>query len=171
MKRSILSFLLALFCCSLLRAQTVPADILQKAVSVNDWFMRLWPDPAKDTYVRNKVRPSSLWTRAVYYEGLMALHALQPQSRYFDYTLRWCRAHRWTPRNGVTTHDADDYCCAQTYIDMLRLGAEGATLQYVRECMDNTLARGRESDADWWWIDAIQMGMPVLQKLARAPCR
>lgn len=47
MKRSILSFLLALFCCSLLRAQTVPADILQKAVSVNDWFMRLWPDPAK----------------------------------------------------------------------------------------------------------------------------
>ena len=167
MKRSILSFFLALFCCSLLRAQTAPADILQKAVSVNDWFMRLWPDPAKDTYVRNKVRPSSLWTRAVYYEGLMALHALQPQSRYFDYTLRWCRAHRWTPRNGVTTHDADDYCCAQTYIDMLRLGAEGATLQYVRECMDNTLARGRESDADWWWIDAIQMGMPVLQKLAR----
>ena len=167
MKRSILSFLLALFCSSLLWAQTMPDDILQKAVSVNDWFMRLWPDPAKDTYVRNKVRPSSLWTRAVYYEGLMALHALQPQSRYFDYTLRWCRAHRWTPRNGVTTHDADDYCCAQTYIDMLRLGAEGATLQYVRECMDNTLARGRESDADWWWIDAIQMGMPVLQKLAR----
>ena len=168
MKIKTLSFLLALFSCSMLHAQAVPADeVLDKAVSVNDWFMRHWPDPAKDTYVRNKVRPSSLWTRAVYYEGLMALHAVSPQSRYFDYTLRWCQAHRWTPRNGVTTHDADDYCCAQTYIDMWRLGAEGATLQYVRECMDNTLARGKESDADWWWIDAIQMGMPVLQKLAR----
>ena len=30
MKRSILSFFLALFCCSLRRAQTAPADILQK---------------------------------------------------------------------------------------------------------------------------------------------
>lgn len=168
MRTRTLPFLFIFLFCTSLHAQSTPAgEILCKAVSVNDWFMRHWPDPAMDTYVRNKVRPSSLWTRAVYYEGLMALYAVYPQPHYFDYTLQWCQAHRWTPRNGVTTHDADDYCCAQTYIDMLRLGAEGATLLYVRECMDHTLARGQESDGDWWWIDAIQMGMPVLQKLAK----
>ena len=143
-----------------------PGDILQKAILANEWFMNQWPDPGKDTFVRNKVRPSSLWTRAVYYEGLMALYAQQPDSRYFDYALRWCQHHNWTPRNGVKTHDADDYCCSQTYIDMYRLGAEGATLQYVTENLELIMARGSESDPDWWWIDAIQMGMPVFQKMA-----
>ena len=169
-KQTIIGLFAALIMCfsfgASASAQTSSGEVLEKAVSVNDWFMRQWPDPTKDTYVRNKVRPSSLWTRAVYYEGLMALHAVDPEPRYFDYTLRWCDYHKWTPRNGVKTHDADDYCCGQTYIDMFRMKAKGAMLQYVRECMDNTLLRGAESDADWWWIDAIQMGMPVLQKLA-----
>ena len=40
-------------------------------------------------------------------------------------------------------------------------------LQFTIECLDNTLARGKESDADWWWIDAIQMGMPVFAKMTR----
>lgn len=178
------------------QAQTSANEVLEVATRTNDWFMRHWPDPSKDTFVRNKVRPSSLWTRAVYYEGLMALYAVDPQPRYYDYTLRWCEAHKWTPRNGITTHDADDYCCSQTYIDMYRIieggkggkeGKEGKEskggkeskeskeIKGVKEgklsptiaCMDNILARGKESDPDWWWIDAIQMGMPVLQKLAR----
>ncbi len=152
-------------------AQADAGQVLQKATLVNDWFMAQWPDPTKDTFVRNKVRPSSLWTRAVYYEGLMALHTIQPEQRYLDYTLTWCNYHKWTPRNGVKTHDADDYCCCQTYIDMYRkLGADPnrrILLQPTIECLDNTLARGKESDADWWWIDAIQMGMPAFQKLAK----
>lgn len=161
--------LLSLLCYTLGATCAEPESnkILGKAEQVNDWFMRHWPDPKKDTYVRNKVRPSSLWTRAVYYEGLMALHAVAPQQRYFDYTLEWCQHHNWTPRNGIKTHDADDYCCSQTYIDMYRLGAEGATLQFVKENMDQTILRGVDSDKDWWWIDAIQMGMPVLAKLAK----
>lgn len=149
-----------------LLAQPRADEILQKSVLVNDWFMKQWPDPGKDTFVRNKVRPSSLWTRAVYYEGLMALQEVCPRQAYLDYTLQWCNHHKWTPRNGVKTHDADDYCCSQTYIDMYRLGAEGATLQYVTENLELIMARGAESDADWWWIDAIQMGMPVFQKMA-----
>ena len=149
-----------------LTAQT-SGEILQKAILANDWFMKQWPDPGKDTFVRNKVRPSSLWTRAVYYEGLMALYGVQPERRYLDYAVEWSRHHQWTPRNGVKTHDADDYCCSQTYIDLYRLGVEGATLQYVTENLELILARGSESDADWWWIDAIQMGMPVFQKMAR----
>ncbi len=147
-------------------SQSKAEEVMQRAVEVNDWFMRQWPDPTKDTYVRGKVRPSSLWTRAVYYEGLMALHQVKPEQRYLDYTLRWCNHHKWTPRNGVRTKDADDYCCVQTYIDMYRLGVEGATLRYAIEHADTIVARGKTSDPDWWWIDAIQMGMPTFQKLA-----
>lgn len=142
-------------------------EILQKTTLVNEWFMKQWPDPTKDTYVRNKVRPTSLWTRAVYYEGLMDLQALTGDARYLDYAVTWANYHRWTPRNGVKTHDADDYCCSQTYIDLYRKGVPGATLQYVKENLEGIIARGAESDPDWWWIDAIQMGMPVFAKMTR----
>ena len=97
------------------------AQVLQTATLVNRWFMDKWPDPGQETFVGGKKRPSSLWTRGVYYEGLMALYTIDPQPEYYDYTLRWCDAHQWTPRNGVTTRDADDYCCCQTYLDMYRI--------------------------------------------------
>lgn len=144
-----------------------PQDVIQKAESVNSWFMRQWPDPTKVTYVRKKYRPSSLWTRAVYYEGLMALNNVAHRQEYVDYAVTWANFHKWTPRNGVKTKDADDYCCSQTYIDLYRMGVKDATLKYVKANLDTIIVRGEQSDADWWWIDAIQMGMPVFAKMAK----
>ncbi|MCH5718366.1 hypothetical protein [Niabella hibiscisoli] len=40
--------------------------------------MTKWPDPGK-SIITNKERPSNIWTRAVYYEGLMALNTIDPQ--------------------------------------------------------------------------------------------
>ena len=94
-------------------AQTAQ-DVLETARKANDYFMAKYSDPTTPTFVR-KIRPSSLWTRAVYYEGLMELYGIDQQQRYIDYALRWADFHNWTPRNGVTTTDADDQCCGQTY--------------------------------------------------------
>lgn len=163
--KKILSILL-LFTAITAQAQTADA-VMQKAEQVNAWFMRQWPDPTKVTFVGKKRRPSSLWTRAVYYEGLMALNAVAPKQAYVDYSLTWANYHKWTPRNGVKTKDADDYCCSQTYIDLYRLGTKGATIDFAKANLDTIIARGDASDADWWWIDAIQMGMPVFQKMAK----
>jgi hypothetical protein len=49
--------------------------------------MDKWPDAGKET-VTNKVRPSNLWTRAVYYEGLVGLYQVDPQQPYKDYMLK-----------------------------------------------------------------------------------
>ena len=94
-------------------AQTAQ-DVLETARKANNYFMAKYDDPTKATFVR-KIRPSSLWTRAVYYEGLMELYTIDQQQRYIDYAMRWADFHNWTPRNGVTTTDADDQCCGQTY--------------------------------------------------------
>ena len=96
-------------------AQTTANDVLSVARKANDYFMKKYADPTIPTNVK-KVRPSSLWTRAVYYEGLMALYEIDPQQRYLDYTDTWASFHQWTSRNGVNTCDADDQCCAQTYL-------------------------------------------------------
>ena len=56
------------------------SPVLDAARCTNDYFMQKYADPTIPTNVK-KVRPSSLWTRAVYYEGLMALNAIDPQQR------------------------------------------------------------------------------------------
>ena len=96
-------------------AQPTADDVLKTARKANDYFMAKYSDPTLPTNV-NKIRPSSLWTRAVYYEGLMALNDIDPQQRYVEYTDRWATFHKWTPRNGINTCDADDQCCMQTYL-------------------------------------------------------
>lgn len=136
-------------------------DIISTAQRVNDYFMQKYNDPAKPTNVR-KVRPSSLWTRAVYYEGLMAFYSIDPQQRYLDYTNAWGNAHKWTPRNGINTTDADDQCCEQTYLERFAQAKNEAMAIHVKENLDHQISTKRY---DYWtWIDAIQMAMPVFAK-------
>lgn len=170
-KYRILSLLIALTCllpCEL-QADGLPSEsqVIEICENMNDWFMQQWPNPGVDVITKGRRRESSLWTRAVYYEGLMALHSVHPKQAYYDYTLSWAQAHRWTPRHGTMTRNADDYCCAQTYIDMYRLKCPEAQLDSVKACLENILKANEESNADWTWIDAIQMGMPVLMKMSR----
>ena len=47
-------------------------EVLKTAKKVNDYFMHKYADPTTPTFVR-KVRPSSLWTRGVYYEGMKSV--------------------------------------------------------------------------------------------------
>lgn len=136
-------------------------DAIGTARRVNDYFMQKYSDPTQPTNVK-KVRPSSLWTRAVYYEGLMALYAADPQQRYLDYTDRWASFHKWTARNGIKTTDADDQCCQQVYLERFAQTGDTAMASQVKANLDAQMATGR---ADYWtWIDAIQMAMPVYVK-------
>ena len=103
MKKTILT-LIALLMVSATFAQSEQANNVMKTLRLaNDYFMAKYADPTIPTNV-NRVRPSSLWTRAVYYEGLMALYEIDQDARYIDYTDRWGSFHQWTPRNGVKTN-------------------------------------------------------------------
>ena len=148
-----------------------PTDILRVMHLTNDYFIQNHPDPTTPTFVK-KERPSNLWTRGVYFEGLCALNQLDPQERNIDYVKRWAQFHTYTPRNGITTRDADDYCCCQTYLQLYLDSLETAApplfnmhmiLPTIR-CMENLIAN--DAVGDWTWIDAIQMGLPVLTKLS-----
>ena len=159
-------------------AQTTADDVLEVARRANDFFMTKYADPTVPTNVK-RVRPSSLWTRAVYYEGLMALNDIDPQQRYTDYTDRWAAFHQWTPRNGVNSCDADDQCCAQTYLIRYRQVGGEEKMARVRENLDhqmvtpnnkqNATAKTKSEQSSlygWWtWIDAIQMAMPVYMQM------
>ena len=149
-------------------AQITADDVLSVTRRANDYFMQKYDDPTQPTNVK-KIRPSHLWTRAVYYEGLMALQEIDPQQRYLDYTDQWAQFHEWTPRNGVSTCDADDQCCAQTYLMRYLCVKDERMLAPARENLNHQMLTANKKNGSlygWWtWIDAIQMAMPLYMQM------
>lgn len=147
-----------------LSAQDLPdrQSVLRNMLLANDYFMTKNPNVGK-TLVTDRERPSNIWTRGVYYEGLMALHQIYPRKEFYDYAVDWSEFHNWGMRNGNTTRNADDQCCGQTYIDLYNILPDPARVKNIKLCMD-MLVNTPQVD-DWWWIDAIQMAMPVFAKL------
>lgn len=146
------------------KAAALPArrDVLAKLRLANRHFMSEWPDPGKPI-VTNRARPSNIWTRAVYYEGLMALYDIEANPQYYDYAVRWGEAHHWGLQGGPQTRSADNQCAGQTYIDLYQFDRRPERLHDIKQDIDSIVAGPR--DDDWWWIDAIQMAMPVYAKL------
>ena len=132
--------------------------VLKQMMQANDYFMQKWPNVGK-TIITNKERPSHIWTRAVYYEGLMALHEIYPKETYYDYAYSWAEFHKWGFHGGNITRNADNYCAAQTYIDLYNLEPDPKKLKNTKANM-NMLLNTPQLD-DWSWIDAIQMGMQI----------
>jgi rhamnogalacturonyl hydrolase YesR len=162
MKFRILSLLLLVALVS--GAQKLPSKkkILKPLRLTNAYFMNKWPDAGK-SIITNRERPSNIWTRGVYYEGLMALYAIDKKKAYYDYAVQWGEKHNWNMRNGTSTRNADDQCCGQTYIDLYMIDPKPERIKNIKENIDN-MVRSDKKD-DWNWIDALQMAMPVFTKL------
>ena len=164
MKKCILT--LALFCAGLYTwSQQIPdrAETLAVLQKVNGYFMEKYADFRSPHYANGKQWPSNIWTRAVYYEGLMALYAIYPQDDYYDYAYNWAEYHEWGMRKGTATRDADNQCCGQVYLDLYRLCPDPAKIRKITATVDMLLNTPQVDD--WTWIDAIQMAMPNLAKL------
>lgn len=141
-----------------------PRDVMSLARRVNDYFTAQNPDPTKPTFVKRQ-RSSNLWTRAVYYEGLMALYSIDPQKRYLDYTDRWGTFHKWAARSSELNTNADNQCCEQTYLDRYVMTKDTTMVNPTRRNLDHQISTGRVDY--WWWIDAIQMAMPIYAKYSK----
>ncbi len=146
-------------------AETFPTkqEVLDLMVLTNQYFMDKWPDTGK-SIITNKERPSNIWTRAVYYEGLMDLYNTKADQAYLDYAISWGEAHNWGLRDGhVYTRDADNQCCGQTYIDLYNMDQQPERIADITASVDSMLNTTKIDD--WDWIDALQMAMPVFAKL------
>jgi len=166
MKNIKIVFLLTavLFVAGISEAQNLPSqkEIMDKMILTNAYFMNKWPDPGQ-VIINDKTRPSHIWTRAVYYEGLMALYGLNHDKAYYDYAVAWGESHKWGLNGGVQTRNADNQCCGQTYIDLYLIDPKPERVKDLKASIDLMLAS--EKIDDWTWIDAFQMAMPVYARL------
>jgi rhamnogalacturonyl hydrolase YesR len=167
MKRIIYALLLLSFTLTS-TAQKLPAKkkILKTLRLTNQYFMNKWPDAGK-TIFTNIERPSNIWTRAVYYEGLMKLYAIDKKKEYYDYALQWGEKHKWGLRGGVNTRNADNQCCGQTFIDLYLIDKKQnpERVKDIKASVDLMMATSKIDD--WNWVDALQMAMPVFVKLGK----
>lgn len=127
---------------------------------VNHQFAAKWPDPSAPLPGN---RSSNLWTRGVYYEGLLALYGVSKTQEYLDYALAWAEVNHWALRSSVT--NADNQCAGQSYVELYELdGAkDDSQIQAVLASLDAML-QSQAVDA-WTWVDAIQMSMPLFARV------
>jgi unsaturated rhamnogalacturonyl hydrolase len=152
------------FSFNLLSSQTIPSQkTMESMVLANKYFMEKWQDVGK-TIITDRERPSNIWTRSVYYEGLMALYKLNPDQSYLNYALSWGEFHKWGLRDGIKTRNGDNQCCGQTYIDLYMLDRyKEDRIRDIKASIDSMTVSDKIDD--WNWIDALQMAMPVFARL------
>ncbi|QJD95235.1 glycoside hydrolase family 88 protein [Mucilaginibacter robiniae] len=163
--RTLVGLLLLAVAISTNAQQKLPskAKVLKAMEQANEYFMKKWPDPGMPVTVKGVTRTSNLWTRAVYYEGLMALYKVDKQQQFYDYAVYWGTKHQWNPRDKVETRNADNQCCGQTYIDLYLLDKQPERIKGIKQSIDNMVNSDKKDD--WNWIDALQMAMPVYAQL------
>lgn len=152
---------------NILHAQNLPdqKETLNTLIKVNKHYMKNNPDCTLPSFVKGKMRASNIWTRTVYYEGLLALYSIYPDTEYYAYAYQWGDFHKWGMWRGTTTRHADNYACGQVYIDMYNLCPKPEILLNVKSNL-NVLVNTPQIN-EWWWIDAIQMGMPGFAKMGK----
>ena len=152
---------------NILHAQNLPdqKETLNTLIKVNKYYMKNNPDCTLPSFVKGKMRASNIWTRTVYYEGLLALYSIYPDTEYYAYAYQWGDFHKWGMWRGTTTRHADNYACGQVYIDMYNLCPKPEILLNVKSNL-NMLVNTPQIN-EWWWIDAIQMGMPGFAKMGK----
>ena len=140
--------------------------VMNTGVDVAGCFMRRCPDVGAKSYVGGKERNSKIWTRSVFYEGLLNMYREEQRPEWLKYTLDWAEFHNWVSSedNEARAQNADYQCVGQSYLQLYQMEPEDKRrMEHIRMRMDEMMATGR---TDYWtWIDAIQMSMPVLALL------
>lgn len=82
---------------NILHAQNLPdqKETLNTLIKVNKHYMKNNPDCTLPSFVKGKMRASNIWTRTVYYEGLLALYSIYPDTEYYAYAYQWGDFHKW----------------------------------------------------------------------------
>ncbi len=131
---------------------------------VAHYFMSHYPDVGADSYVGGKQRSSRIWTRSVFYEGLMNAYREKADAEWLKYAVDWGEYHQWYSCYDSQKRHADFQCCGQTYLQLYQLDtSKKERMSHIKLRIDD-MVNSKKMD-DWYWIDAIQMAMPIFALL------
>ncbi|WP_155059933.1 glycoside hydrolase family 88/105 protein [Streptomyces blattellae] len=144
------------------RAAAAPAPPLPSAAEVvrvlrrvADHWITAHPDPGDNG-----------WANATFFSGLLTLHRLTGTPRYLAYAEEWAEEHAYGLKGGITTRHADNHNAGQAYLDLYAIEPEERKLAAIEESLHRMVYTDQpEKNDDWWWDDALHMGMPPFARL------
>lgn len=152
-------------------AQSAPAqefaseNIMSQGEKVAGYFIKKYPDVGAKSYVGGKERNSKIWTRGIFYEGLLNMYRENPREEWLKYAVDWGEFHKWVSSSDTEAkkHNADYQCCGQAYLQMYQMAPQPVRMSHIKMRIDAMIASERINY--WTWVDAIQMSMPVIALL------
>lgn len=130
------------------------SEIIQQMKKVNDYWISSNPTPGNNQ-----------WARAAYFTGCMDFYKIYPSERYLNYMQKWAQNNNWSLNGGAFTRNADNQTCGQIYFDLFQINQEKDSSQITAIATSIRNMVNSEKADDWWWIDALYMGMPVFTRL------
>lgn len=140
------------------------ATVMSTSEKVAAYFMKSTPDVGANSHVGGKTRNSRIWTRGIFYEGLLNLIREENRAEWVKYSVDWGNFHQWYSCTDEQARHADFQCCGQSYIQMYQMDpSQSQRIEHIKMRIDNMMATDKIND--WYWVDAIQMAMPIFIQL------
>lgn len=150
------SSLLFLFFSISISAQNLPdkSTVIQQMKKVNDYWTSSNTNPGNNQ-----------WARAAYFTGCMDFYKIYPSEKYLNYMMLWAENNKWGLNGGTSTRNADNQTCGQVYFDLFDISGKTDTsrISAISTSIRNMVNSTKKDD--WWWIDALYMGMPIFSRL------
>ncbi len=141
------------------------ARILDDMVLANNYFTNNWPVPGCSSCLPGP-RPSSIWTRATYMEGVLALYRINQDPNIYNYAVGWGAFPNWGLRYGDTDSLADDQCAGQQYIELYHFDpTQTNRLVHIVNNV-NYWVNGHVGLSSITYVDTLHMSMPAFAKLS-----
>jgi unsaturated rhamnogalacturonyl hydrolase len=128
-------------------------DVISNVGKVNDYWISNY----------NPVTAGNDWANATYFTGDMAAYEATGNPNYLNLAYSWANANNWALLGGDTSRIADHQAAGDVYIKLYKIDNNTTEITHIT---NDILAMVNSSgDADWWWIDALNMAMPDFANL------
>jgi rhamnogalacturonyl hydrolase YesR len=138
-------------------------SVLAKMEFVDQHFRQRWPTSACNSCL-SAGHAGNIWTRGAYFEGHMALYRMNLDTALYNYAVTWGSFFNWAFNGGNGGSNANGECAGQAYAELY----QADTTQKIRLQNDTAYVNAMKKGSTvnyWWWVDAIQMAMPVFAKV------
>jgi rhamnogalacturonyl hydrolase YesR len=140
------------------------AQILSDMVLANGHFTNEWPKPGCTSCLSGN-HPSSIWTRATYIEGSLALYRLNHDTNIYNYAVQWGAFTNWALRSGDNDTLPDDQGAGQEYIELYQFDTTQTNRLIHIATNVNYWLKNNVGIAEWTYVDSIHMSLPAFIKL------
>jgi rhamnogalacturonyl hydrolase YesR len=140
-------------------------QILSDMELANSHFTNEWPEAGCSKCLSGS-HPTTIWTRATYFEGDLALYRINHDTNIYNYAVQWGTFTNWAISDSDSDTDPDDQCAGQEYIELYQFDTTQTNrLTHIANNVNYWVSHN-EGLSTWTYVDSIHMSMAAFAKLS-----